>query len=387
MTVRVARTCTEIRDDRQSGESERPGGDSIEWQGWPGAPGSGAGSDGSHPLVDFRESHACVLLGAPGAGKTTELRYEAECTGGHYVTVRDFLTFDHRPEWRGATLFIDGLDEIRAGSSDGRTPLDGIRRSLEFFGRPRFRLSCREADWFGADDRIHLEMVSRDGQVKVLRLDSLSDDGIREILNRHAGIDSPEEFITAARERGIDSLLANSQNLEMLADAVAGGTWPDSRMGAFELACKRLVREPNPGHRLANPNDPPASELLDAAGRVCALQLICGLKGADEKRSDIRVSFGDSNVPMEIKKSNHRNLWSAIRDQLIAKYSRDPGSGGWRWPRRRSPGFGRSTLSRRSAVSGQRKAMLSPPGPDCVRSVPTCRFNRFCRGISGNGSA
>ena len=280
MTVRVARTCTEIRDDRRSGESERPGGDSIEWQGWPGAHGSGAGSDGSHTLVDFRESHAYVLLGAPGAGKTTEFRYEAECTGGHHVTARDFLTFDDRPEWRGATLFIDGLDEIRAGSSDGRTPLDGIRRSLEILGRPRFRLSCREADWFGANDRIHLEMVSRDGHVKVLRLDSLSDDGMREILSRHAGIDSPEEFITAARERGIDSLLANPKNLEMLSDAVAGGTWPDTRMGAFELACEKLVRETNPEHRIANPNDPPASELLDAAGRVCALQLICGLKGA-----------------------------------------------------------------------------------------------------------
>ena len=31
---------------------------------------------------------------------------------------------------------------------------------------------------------------------------------------------------------------------------------------------------------------------------------------------------------MEIRKSNHRDLWSAVRNQLIAKYSRDPGAGG-----------------------------------------------------------
>ncbi len=50
---------------------------------------------------------------------------------------------------------------------------------------------------------------------------------------------------------------------------------------------------------------------------------------ADDKRSDIRVSFGKFNVPVEIKKSCHRDLWSAIRRQLIAKYTRDPGAHGY----------------------------------------------------------
>ena len=40
---------------------------------------------------------------------------------------------------------------------------------------------------------------------------------------------------------------------------------------------------------------------------------------ADDKRSDIRVSFDGFNVPVEIKKSCHRDLWSAVRTQLIAK--------------------------------------------------------------------
>ncbi len=49
---------------------------------------------------------------------------------------------------------------------------------------------------------------------------------------------------------------------------------------------------------------------------------------ADGKRADIRVSFPRFNVPIEIKRSNHRDLWSAIRSQLIARYVRDPGTGG-----------------------------------------------------------
>jgi hypothetical protein len=49
---------------------------------------------------------------------------------------------------------------------------------------------------------------------------------------------------------------------------------------------------------------------------------------ADNNRSDIRVSFGGFNVPVEIKRSCHPNLWTAVRSQLIAKYTRDPGAAG-----------------------------------------------------------
>ena len=50
---------------------------------------------------------------------------------------------------------------------------------------------------------------------------------------------------------------------------------------------------------------------------------------ADDKSGDIGVTHGDFNVPVEIKKSTHRELWSAIKTQLIAKYTRDPGADGY----------------------------------------------------------
>ena len=279
MTVRVPRTCTEIRDEHGSDEFERPFANPVGRRGLSGGQESGTGPDETHTLAEYRETGTYVLLGAPGAGKTTEFRHEAERTGGHYVTARDFLTFEDRPEWRDATLFIDGLDEMRAGSVDGRTPLDGIRRRLDNLGRPRFRLSCREADWFGDNDRTHLATVSGDGLVTILRLDPLSNDGIRELLARHPRVGNAVEFIACARERGVESLLANPQNLQMLAAAAAGGAWPATRKRTFDLACEKLVRETGSGHRIANPDDPPVSDRLDAAGRVCALQLICGLGG------------------------------------------------------------------------------------------------------------
>ena len=263
LTYFAPRTCTEIGEDGSPVGGERPS------------------EHHSRPLDKFRESHAYVLLGGPGAGKTAAFRREAERTGGRYVTAREFTTFDDKPEWHDVTLFIDGLDEVRAGSPDGRTPFDGIRAKLDRLGRPRFRLSCREADWFGANDRNHLKAVSKDGAVKVLRLDPLSEDSIREILlQRDTGVEDAVAFIAMARERGIDALLANPQSLLMLAMAVTGEKWPETRTETFYLACGRLVREYNPEHQL--PNQRPAisePDLLDAAGRLCALQLLTGRAG------------------------------------------------------------------------------------------------------------
>ena len=49
---------------------------------------------------------------------------------------------------------------------------------------------------------------------------------------------------------------------------------------------------------------------------------------ADDKRADIRISYGPFNVPIEVKRSDSRDLWRAIRGQLVPKYTRDPGAAG-----------------------------------------------------------
>ena len=50
---------------------------------------------------------------------------------------------------------------------------------------------------------------------------------------------------------------------------------------------------------------------------------------ARDKRADIRVSFKNSAIPVEIKKDSHRRLWSAVADQLVRKYTIDPESSGF----------------------------------------------------------
>ncbi|MDE0519690.1 MAG: hypothetical protein OXH71_03230, partial [Candidatus Dadabacteria bacterium] len=47
------------------------------------------------------------------------------------------------------------------------------------------------------------------------------------------------------------------------------------------------------------------------------------------RRTDIRVSYGDFHVPIEIKKSGSENLLSSLREQLIALYTKDPTTSGY----------------------------------------------------------
>ena len=156
-----------------------------------------------------------------------------------------FGSSDDKPEWHDKTLFLDGLDESRAGVVDGRTALDDIRRKLYGLGRPPFRLSCRWADWMAAIDRKRLKEVSPDGTVIVLRLDQLSERNVKDILARNHGVEDTDGFIKTARERGVERLLRNPQNLELIAKSVLRGEWPDSRKKTFEQACRILAQEPN----------------------------------------------------------------------------------------------------------------------------------------------
>ena len=230
------------------------------------------------PLTNYADTAAYVLIAEPGAGKSTAFQSEAAREGAAYATVRAFLTFD-KPEWRGTTLFLDGLDESRVGAVDGRTPLDQIRTKLNGLGSPRFRLSCRWGDWLAANDRERLREVSPDGTVTVVRLDPLSTNNIRDILANNHGVEDPDRFMANAKERGIDRLLHNPQNLELLAKSVGAGEWPDSRRQTFEQACRMLVRETNQEHLVAKPAAADSGPLLNAAGRLCALQLLAGNAG------------------------------------------------------------------------------------------------------------
>lgn len=258
----------------------------------------------SRSLTDYRERAAYVLLGDPGAGKTNSFVQEVNESGGEYIKARDFALFENNPQNQGKILFIDGLDEMRTGG-DSRTPLDQIRKHLVQLGKPRFRLSCREADWLGDSDREALMNISPDQKVVALHLDPLTDEKISEILQHKEGIGA-DEFVRQANHHGLGDLLRNPQTLNLLVEAVGSNAWPQSRKEVYEMACRQLVREPNQEHRLAKRNQLISDDtLLDTAGYLCAIQLLSGSAGfalddsaISEQHIDLTSLANPGNLPL-----------------------------------------------------------------------------------------
>ena len=99
---------------------------------------------------------------------------------------------------------------------------------------------------------------------------------------------------------------------------------------------------------------------------------------ANDKRADIRVTYRDFQVPIEIKKSNHPKLRSAIKTQLIAQYTIDPATGGYGiylvfW-------FGREgcppgTDGRPKSAAELEERLRKTLSPDEARKISVCAIN------------
>jgi hypothetical protein len=226
------------------------------------------------PLETYRDSAAWVLLGEPGAGKSTALKMEADAVDGQYLRIDEFIHDEPDDDWQGKTLFLDGLDEVRAGGN--QTQL-GIRKQLKRLGNPPFRLACRAADWYGSSDRSALGRED----ITVLQLEPLSyEDKLALLGNPDFHIPDVQAFIEEARRRGIADLLDNPQTLELLAKAISDQHWPANRDETYRLACETLVEEANKEHRNKRRGQPLAvATRLDAAGQLCAVLLFADQTG------------------------------------------------------------------------------------------------------------
>lgn len=279
------------------------------------APMDGTGSR-SAPLAEFRSTRAYVLLGNPGAGKTEALRAEREAhADGEFVTARRFLRrgVDRLSAWEGKALFIDGLDEVRAGSSDPRRQLDEILERLERLGSPHFRLSCRGADWLGGNDLREIVAEAGYADLRVLHIEALTPEDVRAIL---LDLEEPDVagFLTRARARGLEGLLDNPQSLRMLVAATRDGEWPGDWRGTLALACRKLARERNDQHRAADRgHNMPVERILTAAEQLSALIL---LSDRDHVSPD-PTNHSDCLDPDDITGADSAALTRAVKSNLF----------------------------------------------------------------------
>ena len=210
-----------------------------------------------------------------------------------YLTAREVARAHSHPrsDWLGKTLFIDGLDEVRAGKQDAREPLDCILDCLDRLDGPRARLSCRSAAWLTKNDREAIRSIPGYGRLTILQLEPLTEENAREILGSRLG-SAALDFFEKANSRMLHGLLDNPLTLELLMKAMGEGCeWPASRVDTFERACLALTTEENDEHRAAlryptvRENLSP-TRILDAAGRIAALYLLAGKDGIVWDRSD-----------------------------------------------------------------------------------------------------
>lgn len=236
-------------------------------------------------LSEFRSIERYVLLGEPGAGKTTAFEHEANESGnkGAFVTARIFIEWSHN-EHEGKTLFIDGLDEAVAISGN-RTPLAEVRKQLRRFNIQKYRISCRAADWNGHRDKHDFETVN--GSIVELHLQGLTEENVKTILKNDNRVNDANDFYQQAGSNQLSNFLSNPQTLDMLIEATEGGlNWPDSKQQLYQKACEVLSRENNPEHLESLAAKFLTEELLEAAGELYAYMLIANGQNFTTYESD-----------------------------------------------------------------------------------------------------
>lgn len=266
--------------------------------------------NGSNPFSEYLRFPNIVLLGDPGAGKTHLFGEFARFENTRALVARSFLNRDISSLGATSTLYIDALDERRAGRGDGNA-VDQIVQKLFVTKPSKLRIACRAADWLGETDLAAFrDFFAENGAWVVLALQPLSETERIDVLTAQGVID-PIAFLAEAQNRQLDDLLGNPQNLKMLAEVVGKRDWPHSRAELFRQAVDILLTEHNSTHTNRTSGQYSPSELLDVAGEICAVRLI----------SDIHaISLTDNSHSDDLP--SYRNFSTADKDRVLAALGR-----------------------------------------------------------------
>ena len=227
-------------------------------------------------VSEYSKASNIVLVGDPGSGKSFLFDALAQQESTKVQSARAFLNTP--AHLAGDFLFIDALDERRAGRTDQAT-IDLIVQRLFEINPSRVRLACRAHDWLGGTDLAAFHpYFAQSGGHFVLALESLTPTEQENIL-RGCGVTQPKQFIREAEQRGLSDFLDNPQNLIMLAEAVQKKAWPTSRLELFEETTVLLLKEHNKNRTDSGGGQFTVKEVRAPASAASALRLISDVEG------------------------------------------------------------------------------------------------------------
>lgn len=225
------------------------------------------------PLSRLRGEPYVVLLGEPGAGKSTALEHEAVAEGGEIATCREVM--NGSPIGVSGTAYLDALDEYRSGDG-GKDKLLRLANAISKSDIRRWRITCRAEDWRATADINAMRRAANNMPILVAHLLPLSEEEAQLVLASLGEPDS-QRFIDEARNRGAGAFLENPLSLRLLHSVVvSNGVWPTSRFDLFERATLALAHEYDP-ERETDPR-PGAEEILAAAAAMGFYLLASGAK-------------------------------------------------------------------------------------------------------------
>lgn len=210
-----------------------------------------------------------ILLGEPGIGKSTALKFMANSEGSSVISVRALM--NGAVTKPGKPLFLDALDEYRSdGSTKDKTY--GLAKLIAERSANRWRLTCRAEDWRShADAHPFFEMGAAQ-KIVIAQLLPLDYCEACTVLS-NLGEENPEDFMDKAKTLGAHAFTENPLSLKLLHKAVSNnGKWPATRFALFTNAIEKLAREHNPDYQADYERSAP-EKIIEAAGKLSLIHI------------------------------------------------------------------------------------------------------------------
>ncbi|MGO7485151.1 NACHT domain-containing NTPase [Rhizobium ruizarguesonis] len=252
------------------------------------------------PLSKLRDRPFLVLLGEPGIGKTTALKYEAAQEDGDVQTCREVMA--GTGELGGHTAYLDALDEFRSGEN-GRDKLLQLAKLITEASISRWRLTCRAEDWRNVADLNAMRNAAGNHPITVASLLPLDTDEAIEIL-AGLGADDPDEIVREANAKGAMAFLESPLSVRLLYSALlSNGGWPETRYDLFDKATLHLAWE-HDDERVID-DRPSADDIILSAEKMCFYQLATGAKAIWRANSPPPGGSSNDYVPVQALSFDH----------------------------------------------------------------------------------